>query len=49
MLDSLNQIVGFVFSISSDVFALYIGGGVLSGVFAVWLLRKVSKLFDYLR
>ena len=49
MLDSLNQIVGFVFSSCSDVFALYIGGGVLSGVFAVWLLRKVSRLFDYLR
>lgn len=49
MLDSLNQIVGFVFSTCSDVFALYIGGGVLSGVFAVWLLRKVSHLFDYLR
>lgn len=49
MLDSLNLIVGFVFSTFSDVFALYIGGGVLSGVFAIWLLRKVSKLFDYLR
>ena len=49
MLESLNQIVGFVFSACSDVFALYIGGGVLSGVFAIWLLRKVSKLFDYLR
>ena len=49
MLDSLNQIAGFVFSTCSDVFALYIGGGVLSGVFAIWLLRKVSKLFDYLR
>ena len=49
MLDSLNQIVGFVFSTCSDVFALYIGGGVLSGVFALWLLRKGSKLFDYLR
>ena len=49
MLDSLNQIVGFVFSICSDVFVLYIGGGVLSGVFAIWLLRKVSRLFDYLK
>ena len=49
MLDCLNQIVGFVFSSCSDVFALYIGGGVLSGVFAIWLLRKVSRLFDYLK
>lgn len=49
MLDSLNQVVGFVFSTCSDVFALYIGGGVLSGVFVIWLLRKVSRLFDYLK
>ena len=41
--------MSFVFLFCSDVFALYIGGGVLSGVFAIWLLRKVSKLFDYLR
>lgn len=49
MLDALNQIVGFVLSICSDVFALYIGGGILSGVLALWLLRKVAKLFDYLK
>ncbi len=49
MLDSLNQIVGFVFSTCSDVFSLYIGGGILSGVLGLWLLRKVSRLFDYLR
>lgn len=49
MLDSLNQVVGFVFSTCSGVFALYIGGGVLSGVFVIWLLRKVSRLFDYLK
>lgn len=49
MLDALNQIVGFVMSIFSGVFSLYIGGGILSGVFALWLLRKVSRLFDNLR
>lgn len=49
MLDSLNQIVGFVFSTCSDVLALYLGGGVLTGVLAIWLLRKVAKLFDKLR
>lgn len=49
MLDSLNQIVGFAFSTFSDVLALYLGGGVLTGVLAIWLLRKVAKLFDKLR
>lgn len=49
MLNDLNSIVGFVFSTFSDFFALYIGGGILSGILALWLLRKVSRLFDKLR
>lgn len=49
MLNDLNSIVGFVFSTFSDFFALYIGGGILSGVLALWLLRKVARLFDKLR
>jgi len=49
MLDDLNSLVGFVFSTFSSIFGLYIGGGILSGVFALWLLRKVACLFDKLR
>lgn len=49
MLNDLNAIVGFVFSTFSDFFGLYIGGGILTGIFALWLLRKVSRLFDKLR
>lgn len=49
MLDDLNAIVGFVFSTCSDVLGLYLGGGILTGVLAIWLLRKVSVLFDKLR
>lgn len=49
MLDDLNSIVGFVFSTFSGIFGLYIGGGILTGVFALWLLRKVARLFDKLR
>lgn len=49
MLNDLNSVVGFVFSTFSDFFALYIGGGILSGVFALWLLRKVARLFDKLK
>ena len=33
MIENLNAIVGFVFSTFSDFFALYIGGGILSGFF----------------
>lgn len=49
MLDNLNQIVGFVFSTASNILALYLGGGILTGVLAIWLLRKVSRLFDKLK
>lgn len=49
MLDDLNVIVGFLFNALTSVFNLYLAGGVLSGVLALWLLRKVSRLFDKLR
>lgn len=49
MLDNLNAIVGFLFNVLTSVFNLYLAGGVLSGVLALWLLRKVSRLFDKLR
>lgn len=48
MLESLNQIVGFLFKTFDSVICLYLAGGVLSGVFALWLLRKVVRLFDKL-
>lgn len=48
MLESLNQIVGFLFKTFDSVIGLYLAGGVLSGVFALWLLRKVVRLFDKL-
>lgn len=48
MLDSLNQIVGFLFKTFDSVIGLYLAGGVLTGVFALWLLRKVIRLFDKL-
>lgn len=49
MLDDLNAIVGFVFSTFSGIFGLYIGGGILTGVFVIWLLRRLARLFDKLR
>lgn len=48
MLESLNQIVGFLFNTFDGVIGLYLAGGVLTGVFALWLLRKVVRLFDKL-
>lgn len=49
LINDLNSVVGFLFSSMSSIFALYVGGGVLSGVFALWLLRKVSTLFNRLK
>lgn len=48
MLDSLNQIVGFLFKSFDSVIGLYLAGGVLTGVLVLWLLRKVVRLFDKL-
>lgn len=48
MLESLNQIVGFLFHTFDSVIGLYLAGGVLTGVLALWLLRKVVRLFDKL-
>lgn len=49
MLDDLNSIVGFIYNTLNSIFGLYLAGGVLTGVLAIWLLRKVSRLFDKLR
>jgi hypothetical protein len=49
VLDDLNAIVGFIFNTLNSVFGLYLAGGVLSGVLGIWLLRRVSRLFDKLR
>lgn len=48
MLDSLNQLVGFLFKTFDSVIGLYLAGGVLTGVLVLWLLRKVVRLFDKL-
>lgn len=49
MLDDLDAIAGFLFNALTSVFNLYLAGGVLSGVLALWLFRKVFRLFDKLR
>lgn len=49
MLEDLQLVVGWIFSRLTDIFQLYTAGTVLTGVLALWLLRKVSKLFEKLR
>lgn len=49
MLNDLNSVVGFVFSTCSSLLGLYLGGGILGVVLAIWLVRKVASIFDKLR
>lgn len=45
MLADLSLLLESVFNTLTQVFNLYTGSIVLTGVLALWLLRKVAKLF----
>lgn len=45
MLDDLSTFADAVFQMMTDVFNLYTGSILLSGVLALWLFRKVVKIF----
>ncbi len=45
MFDGLSLIAGTFFQVMTQVFDLYTGSMLLSGVLALWLLRKVVKIF----
>lgn len=49
MLEDLQLVVGWLFSRFTEIFRLYTAGSILTGVLALWLLRKVAKLFDKLK
>lgn len=48
MLQDLSLMVDLIFDLATSVFNLYTGQIVLSGVLALWLFRKVAKLFGLL-
>ena len=48
MLDDLTLMVGSIFDLLTSIFILYTGTMVLTGVLALWLLRKVVKIFRQL-
>lgn len=45
MLSDLSLMVDSIFSLLTQVFNLYTGTMILSGVLALWLLRKVVNVF----
>lgn len=46
MYNDLTQILEFLWDTLDQVVLLYFGGGILTVAFAVWVVRKVSRLFD---
>ena len=48
MFDDLNAFADTIFSFLTQVFNLYTSSIVLSGVLALWLLRKAIKVFKHL-
>lgn len=47
-MNDLNAVVDFVFQTMTQVFNLYMGYWLLTLVLAIWLVRKVVKLFQKL-
>ena len=48
MIDDLNLILSFLWSTLDKVILLYFAGGILTFSFAIWIVKRVSKLFDYI-
>lgn len=49
MWNDLTSILDFLFSIMDRFIVLYFSGGILSAVFCIYIVRKVSNLIDRLR
>ena len=48
MLSDLSLMLESIMNICTQIFNLYTGSIVLTGVLAIWLLRKVYKLYKNL-
>lgn len=49
MLSDMQLILDFLWSSLDKVIIAYFANGVLTMVFAVWVVRKLSKLLDHIR
>nr|DAH82012.1 MAG TPA: hypothetical protein [Inoviridae sp.] len=47
-MDDLTLLASTVFSFMTQIFNLYTGTWLLSGVLALWLVRKVAGLFRHI-
>jgi hypothetical protein len=48
MLDDLSLVANSIFAVLTQVFNLYTSTFLLTGVLALWLVRKVVKLFRHI-
>lgn len=48
MMEDLLILSDTIFNLLTQIFNLYTSTFILSGVLALWLLRKVSKIFKHL-
>lgn len=47
-MDDINLVAGSIFGILKQIFALYTADFLLTGIFALWVVRRVARLFDRL-
>lgn len=44
----MNLVAGSIFGILAQIFTLYTTNFILSAVFALWIIKRVARLFDRL-
>lgn len=49
MLQSLPDIVSFLFSSLTSIFNIYVTSSVLAGFFCLWILDRLFHIFDILK
>lgn len=49
MFEDLNQVLDFMLATFDKLLVMYFAGGILSVVFCIFIVRKVSRLIDRLR
>ena len=49
MFEDLTLIAGVFFDTMTQIFNLYTGSAILSGVLALWLLRKVVDIYRHIK
>lgn len=49
MIEQMNLVVQFLFNCLDSIVTVYMVNGVLTMVFAVYVIRKLSKLLDHIR